>query len=125
MILQLFILSLPLVLELIYETRKELREKISINHFWSAVIRGALMLVIAGLFNMIGINDWWRALVFMVTLHFMFFNYLYNALTNRKLTYLRDKGIDKVLQQVGWLGVLFFQIILLSVGIMIYFKIDT
>jgi hypothetical protein len=59
----------------------------------------------------------------MVALHFAFFNYLYNALTNRNLTYLRAKGIDGLLRNVPWWGIAFWQLIILITGLMVYYEI--
>jgi hypothetical protein len=63
-------------------------------------------------------------LIMQVALHFMFFNYLYNILTGRKLTYLRAKGIDGLLRNVPAYGIFFWQIIVMIAAVLIYYKME-
>jgi hypothetical protein len=63
-------------------------------------------------------------LIMQVALHFMFFNYLYNALTSRKLAYLRAKGIDGLLRNVPAYGIFLWQIIAMIAAVMIYYKME-
>jgi hypothetical protein len=124
MILHFFILCLPFLSEALIESHFELVEKKELSHFWTAVIRGVVMLGIAITYNLFGINDGWRVLIMQGALHFMFFNYLYNILTKRKLTYLRAKGIDGLLRNVPSYGVFFWQIIIMIAATMIYYKME-
>jgi hypothetical protein len=126
--LELLVLLIPTLSEAFIESYLEKAKKISVNHFWTAVLRGVFMLGIALTFHLIGIVLWWQAFVFMVALHFAFFNYLYNWLTRnteggRKWNYLRDKGIDGMLKVLPWWGLMFFQSIILSTGLMVYYQI--
>jgi hypothetical protein len=123
MIIQFIILLLPLI-EAPIEAWFEIKRKVSINHFWTAAARGTLMLLIAITYNQLGINEGWRVLIMQVALHFMFFNYLYNLLTGRKLTYLRAKGIDGLLRNVPAYGVFFWQLIILIAATMVYYKME-
>jgi hypothetical protein len=123
MILQLFILCIPFIAEAGIESYFEKVKKVSVNHFWSAIIRGLLMLAIAIAFQLLGIVLWWQALALMVALHFACFNYLYNLFTNRELTYLRSKGIDGALNNLPWWGVALWQLIILITGLMVYYQI--
>jgi hypothetical protein len=118
------ILCLPFLVEALIESHFELVEKKELSHFWTAVIRGVVMLGIAITFNQFGINDGWRVLIMQVALHFMFFNYLYNILTKRELTYLRAKGIDGLLRNVPAYGVFLWQIIIMIAATMIYYKME-
>jgi hypothetical protein len=127
MIIQFIILLLPLI-EAPIEAWFEIKRKVSVNHFWTAVARGVLMLVISIIFHLLGIVLWWQALALMVALHFAFFNYLYNWLTRkkeggRKWNHLRDSGIDGRLKALPWWGLMFFQGIILITGLMVYYQI--
>lgn len=109
------IFSMPWIIEVIFETYCEKVEKISVNHFWSAVARGILILIIALIFGK------WQAILYMVAIHWMFFDYTYNLITRRKWYYLRDGGIDKLLKNIPGYGLLFFRIIILITGFMVYY----
>jgi hypothetical protein len=122
-VLELIILLLPLI-EAPIEAYYEVKKKVSISHFWTAAARGTLMFLIAITYNRLGINEGWRVLVMQVALHFMFFNYLYNILTGRKLTYLRAKGIDGLLRNVPAYGIFLWQIIAMIAAVMIYYKME-
>jgi hypothetical protein len=123
MIIQFIILLLPLI-EAPIEAWFEIKRKVSISHFWTAAARGTLMFLIAITYTRLGINEGWRVLIMQVALHFMFFNYLYNLLTGRKLTYLRAKGIDGLLRNVPAYGVFFWQLIILITATMVYYKME-
>lgn len=119
-ILHTLILSIPWILEWWLETYAELKKQVSVNHFWSAALRGLVMLLIAGVYDWIGINDWWRVLILEIALHFAFFNYAYNVRTGRKLFYLRKAGIDKYLEMLTPLGIIWFQLVILTAGYLIF-----
>ena len=117
------ILSIPWIAESPIEAYFEKKKGKSVSHFWTAVLRGIVMMGLSVIYDYAGTNDWWRVLILQIMLHFMFFNYTYNALTGRKLSYLRNEGIDKTLQIFGWVAVLWFQVVFLASAIMIYLHI--
>ena len=114
---------LPLV-EAPIEALFEIKKKISVNHFWTAVARGLLMIVISiGLWKGGHTEYVWQGFVLSFCVFFATFNYLYNALTKRRWDYLRDKGID------GWekthvpiIMRVFVRAILLASAIQVYIK---
>lgn len=119
-----FLLCLFPLLEAPIEAWFELKKKLSVNHFWTAVARGILMFGISLVLYASGTTDyWWQGLVLCFGLFFTTFNYLYNVLTKRKWDYLRDKGID------GWekrhvpiIARVFVRAITLAAAIQIYVK---
>lgn len=112
---------LPLV-EASIEAWFEKAKKISVNHFWTAVARGVIMVVV-GL--VIYWQDdrvlyWWQGTVLSFGIFITIFNYLYNALTGRPLLYLRAKGTDRLLAYVPVYFRWFAELIVLGSAITIY-----
>lgn len=121
------VLFVPMLAELFIESHYELKKGISLNHPWTMVARGLLMTLIALIpvdWAQLWPIDWARfgaALALQIGIHFMFFNYFYNWRTGRKTFYLRDAGIDKILKEVTIIGMVFFQLMGLLIGIVLYF----
>jgi hypothetical protein len=117
-----FLLALPYILEVLFETYFEKKKGISVNHFWTAVARGALMILIGGMFFKLEWHDnWWEPALVSVAIHFALFNYTYNWITGRKWTYLRSKGIDAVLASLPLMARIFFQVVFLLACLYEYF----
>jgi hypothetical protein len=114
------ILFLPYLIEVWVETYFELKKKRSLSHRNTAIVRGALMIVIALGFHFFGLQNFWLVMFAQAAIHFMFFNYTYNRITKRPMDYLRDKGIDLLLQIFPFLLILYFQIALLEISVMLY-----
>lgn len=114
---------MPCAIEVSIETWFEKKKQISVNHFWTAVGRGVIMLAISAAFDWFGVVEhWWQAFLFSMAIHFASFNYLYNAITGRVWSYLRDAGIDGLLKETTPPhGVVFLQLWLLAVAAIIYF----
>lgn len=113
---------LPLV-EAPIESYFEIKKRISVNHFWTAVARGFLMgLISLVLWWMHATEYWWQGAVLCFGVFFAFFNYLYNLLTRRNLLYLRSKGTDAMLAHMPPWGRWIIELIILGSAIQIFTK---
>lgn len=122
LIITFIIMLTPVPLEAYIEAFYEKVHKISPSHTWTMVARGVLMLMLGIIIHKAGLTQNAIQPVFtMAAIHFAFFNYLYNHITGRKFYYLRNAGIDRLLQPVGWLGIMFFQVIILTAGVLVFF----
>lgn len=111
---------LPLV-EAPIEAWFEKVKKISVNHSWTAVARGVLMILISWILWKVGDTEyWWQGASLCFGIFVAFFNYLYNLLTRRKLLYLRSKGIDRVLAYMPPWGRWILELIIFGASIQIY-----
>lgn len=112
---------LPYVLEVTIEAYFEKKKKISINHAWSMVIRVILMVLVGFAAMWLGdTNYWWQGTALSVGIFIALFNYTYNLLTGRKLTYLRKKGIDRIYERVPIWGRIIWELCILGSGIIVY-----
>lgn len=113
---------LPLI-EAPIEAYYELAKKISVNHFWTAVARGVLMVLIGVLLSYKGVTlYWWQGFVLSFGIFVALFNYLYNLMTHRPIMYLRAHGIDSILAHAPPWGRWIFEIIILGAAIQIYVR---
>lgn len=113
----------PIALEAPIEAYYEIKKKISVNHFWSAVARGAIMIGIGFVLQWRGVTVyWWQGTVLSVGLFIALFNYVYNLLTRRPIMYLRAKGTDRLLALAPPWGRWIWELIILGASIQIYVK---
>lgn len=114
---------IPYILEVTIEAWFEKRKKISVSHGWTMAVRIVLMFLVGWLLVWLEATDyWWQGTALSVGIFIALFNYTYNILTGRKLTYLRKKGIDRIYEHVPIWGRIIWELCVLGSGLIIYFQ---
>lgn len=87
----------------------------------STYVRGAMILIIAILFQVFGINTWWQGAILLTGTHFMFFDYLLNVSRGKKITYHSER---EYLYKFPWIGELFTKLVCFYSSWAIFFHLD-